>query len=62
MEFMKSMVESMEVLRKQNEELNTQFTAAEARSSRKESELEERHEKERRDRIRQGKRIVNPDQ
>jgi hypothetical protein len=45
-EFLKSMAESMEVLRKQNEELNTRLTAAEARSSQKERECAERHEKE----------------
>jgi hypothetical protein len=32
-DFLKSMAESMEVLRKQNEELNARITAAEARSS-----------------------------
>jgi hypothetical protein len=46
------MAESMEVLRKQNEELNTRLTAAEARSSQKERERAERREKERRDRVR----------
>jgi hypothetical protein len=54
------MVESMEVLRKQNEELNAQFTAAEARSSEKEREHVERREKERQDRVRRGKRPINP--
>jgi hypothetical protein len=33
MEFLKSMAESMEVLRKKNEDLNTRLTAAEAWSS-----------------------------
>jgi hypothetical protein len=51
-DFLKSMVESMEVLRKQNEELNARLTAAEARSS----------EKERRDRVHREKRLVNPNQ
>jgi hypothetical protein len=46
-EFLKNMAESMEVLRKQNEELNTRLTVAEARSSQKERERVERHEKER---------------
>jgi hypothetical protein len=52
----------MEVLRKQNEELNARITAAEARSSEKERERAERREKERRDRIHRGKRPVNPRQ
>jgi hypothetical protein len=51
----------MEVLRKQNEELNARITAAEARSSEKERERAERREKERRDRVRE-KRLVNPRQ
>jgi hypothetical protein len=46
-EFLKNMAESMEVLRKQNEELNTRLTIAEARSSQKEKECAKRHEKER---------------
>jgi hypothetical protein len=62
MEFLKSMAESMEVLRKKNEDLNTRLTAAEAWSSQKEKECVERHKKERRDRIHQGKRVVNPRQ
>jgi septal ring factor EnvC (AmiA/AmiB activator) len=61
-EFLKSMAESIEVLRKQNEDLNTQLTAAEARSSWKEREREERRENERRDRVCRGKQPVNPDQ
>jgi hypothetical protein len=52
----------MEVLRKQNEELNARLTAAEARSSEKERERAERREKERQDRVRRGKRPVNPHQ
>jgi hypothetical protein len=59
-DFLKSMVESMEVLRKQNEELNARITAAEARSSEKERERTERREKERRDRAHREKRPVNP--
>jgi hypothetical protein len=59
-DFLKNMVESMEVLRKQNEELNTRLTVAKARSSQKEMELVERCEKERRDRVRRGKQPVNP--
>ena len=47
MEFMRHMVESLEVLRKQNEDLNTRLTAAEARSSRKETKCKKRLEKER---------------
>jgi hypothetical protein len=61
-DFLKSMAESMEVLRKQNEELNARLTAAEARSSEKERERAERREKERRDRAHRGKRPVNPRQ
>jgi hypothetical protein len=59
-DFLKIMAESMEVLRKQNEELNTRLTAAEARSSQKERERAERCEKERRDRVHRGKRPANP--
>jgi hypothetical protein len=59
-DFLKNMVESMEILRKQNEELNTRLTAAEARSSQKERECVEKREKERRDRVHRGKRPVNP--
>jgi hypothetical protein len=62
MEFLKSMAESMEVLRKHNEDLNTWLTTAKAQSSQNEKEHAERHEKERRDRICQGKWVVNPDQ
>jgi hypothetical protein len=62
MDFMKSMAESMEVLRKQNDDLNTRLTVAEARSSQKEKECKERREKERRDRVRRGKWPVNPEQ
>jgi hypothetical protein len=61
-EFLKNMTESMEVLRKQNEELNTRLTTIEARSSEKERECAERREKERRDRVHRGKRPVNPHQ
>jgi hypothetical protein len=49
----------MEVLRKQNEELNARITAAEARSNEKERERAERREKERRDRTHREKRPVN---
>jgi hypothetical protein len=59
-DFLKSMAESMEVLRKQNEELNAQLTTAEARSSEKERERAERRKKDKRDRIRRGKRPLNP--
>jgi hypothetical protein len=61
-DFLKSMAESMEVLRKQNEELNAWLTVAEARSSQKERERVERHEKEWRDRVHRGKRFVNSHQ
>ena len=44
-DFMRQVAESMEVLRKQNEDLNTRLTVAEARSSLKEREREERCEK-----------------
>jgi transcription termination factor Rho len=60
--FLKSMAESMEVLKKQNEELNVRLTAAEAQSSEKERERAERREKDRRDRLHCGKRHVNPHQ
>ena len=56
-EFLKQMVESMEVLRRQNEELSARFTAAEAQ---REKESAERREKERRDEVHRGKRTVNP--
>jgi hypothetical protein len=52
----------MEVLRKQNEELNARLTVAEARSSQKERERDKCREKERQDRVRRGKRPVNPHQ
>jgi hypothetical protein len=68
-DFLKSMAESMEFLRKQNEDLMKQnenldnrLTAAEARSSQKERECVERREKERRDRVCRGKWPVNPHQ
>jgi hypothetical protein len=61
-DFLKSMAESMEVLKKQNEELNVRLTAAEARSSEKERERVERREKEKRDKAHRGKRPVNPRQ
>ena len=48
-EFLKQMTESIEVLRRQNEELSAQFTTAEAQ---KEKESAERHGKERRDEVR----------
>ena len=47
-EFLNQMAESIEVLRKQNEELNARFTAAEAQ---REKESAERHKKERRERV-----------
>jgi hypothetical protein len=50
----------MEVLRKQNEELNVQLIAAKARSSEKERECAERREKDKRDRVHRGKRHANP--
>jgi hypothetical protein len=62
MDFMKSIAKSLEVLKKQNEDLNTWLTVAEARSSQKEREHEERHEKERQDKVCRGKRPVNPEQ
>jgi hypothetical protein len=40
-DFLKFMAESMEVLKKQKEELNAQLTAAEAQSSEKERERAE---------------------
>jgi septal ring factor EnvC (AmiA/AmiB activator) len=59
-DFLKSMAESMEVLRKQNEELNARLTAVEARSSEKERERAKRRKKDRRDKLHHGKRHVNP--
>jgi hypothetical protein len=59
-DFLKFMAESMEFLRKQNEELNARLTAGEARSSEKERERDERREKDKRDRIHRGKRHANP--
>ena len=50
-EFLKHMAESMEILRKQNKELNARFTVAEARTAQKERERAERREKEKRDRV-----------
>ena len=44
-DFLKSMAESMKVLRKQNEDLNTQLIAAKARSNQKEKERTERRKK-----------------
>jgi hypothetical protein len=61
-DFLKSMAKSMEILRKQNEELNARLTTAEARSSEKDRERAERREKERRDKAHRGKRHVNPRQ
>jgi hypothetical protein len=46
-EFMRRMTESIEALKKQNEDLNTRPTVAEGRSSRRDSEQEERRERER---------------
>jgi hypothetical protein len=60
-EFLKNMAKSMEVLRKQNEDLNTRLTAVEAHSSQKERERTKRREKERQDRFHREKRPVNPD-
>jgi hypothetical protein len=61
-DFMRQMAESMVVLRKQNGDLNTRLTVAKARSSWRERECKERHEKERRDNIRRGKQTFTPDQ
>jgi hypothetical protein len=47
MEFMKSMAKSMEVFKKQNEDLNTRLTVTEAQNNQKEREHEERRDKER---------------
>jgi prefoldin subunit 5 len=63
------MAESMEFLKKQNEDLMKQnenldnrLTATEAQSSQKERKHAERHEKERGEKVRQGKRPINPHQ
>jgi hypothetical protein len=60
-EFLKSMVESMKVFKKQNKELNARLTAVEAQSSQKEREHAERREKERQDKVHREKRPINPD-
>ena len=44
-DFMKSMAESMEALKKKNEDLNTRLTTVEAQSNRKQREREVRCEK-----------------
>jgi hypothetical protein len=43
-EFMRQMVESMEVLKKQNEDLNTRLMATETRNVNREQERERRQE------------------
>ena len=62
MDFMRHMAEFMKVLKKQNKDLNTRPIATEAQNSRKEIEREERHEKERWDKVRRGKRSFALDQ
>jgi hypothetical protein len=62
LEFMRRMTESIEALKKQNEDLNTCLMVAEGRSSRRDREREERHERDRRARIRRVKRPVDPNQ
>jgi hypothetical protein len=52
-DFMRQVAESMEVLRNQNEDLNTRLTVVEAQSSRRERECEERREN-----VRRGKRAI----
>jgi hypothetical protein len=59
-DFMRQMTESLEVLKKQNEDLNTRLTVAEARNSRRDREREEWFERERQSHIRKGKRVVDP--
>jgi hypothetical protein len=56
--FMRQMIESMEVLRKENEDLNMRLMAIEGRNGRKDRECEERQ----RERIRKGKQTINHDQ
>jgi hypothetical protein len=59
-DFMRQMTESLEVLKKKNEDLNTRLTVAEARNSRRDREREEWFERERQSHIRKGKRVVDP--
>ena len=61
-DFMRQMAESVEVLRKQNEDLNTWLTMAKTRSNQREREHEERRKKEWRDNVHRGRRTVAPDQ
>jgi hypothetical protein len=56
-DFRRQVVESMEVLRNQNEDFNTRLTVVEAQSSRREREREERLEN-----VRRGKRTIALDQ
>jgi hypothetical protein len=55
-EFIRRMTESMEALKKQNEDLNMCLTIAEGQNSRRD------HEKDRCARIRMGRRLVDPNQ
>jgi hypothetical protein len=59
-DFMRQMTESLEVLKKKNEDLNTRLTVAEARNSRRDREREEWFERERQSHIRKGKWVVDP--
>ena len=61
-DFTRQMAESMDFIRKQNEDYNTWLTVVKARSSQREIECEKRHEKERRDNIHRGKWTVAPGQ
>jgi hypothetical protein len=56
-EFMRRMIESIELLRKQNEDLNTRLIAAEGRNGRRDCEHEERQCEQ----IRKGRQTVNHD-
>jgi hypothetical protein len=62
MNFMKHIAESMEVMGKRNEDLNTRLIVAEARSNQREREREERRKKERQDNVCRGKWTVAPGQ
>jgi hypothetical protein len=56
------MTESLEALKKQNEDLNTWLAVAEAHNSRRDREHEEPRERERQSQIHRGKRVVDPNQ
>jgi hypothetical protein len=56
------MIESLEALKKQDEDFNTWLAVAEALNSGRDGESEERRERERQSQIHRGKRVVDPNQ